>query len=87
MPFADTLEAVDKLHRAGKFRRLGLSNYASFEVAEIAMTCAHNGLVRPTVYQALYNCVQRTIEDELIPTCRRYGISVDVYSPTGGGCE
>ena len=76
---------MDKLYRAGRFRRLGLSNYTSFEVAEIVMTCAHNGWVRPTVYQAIYNCVMRTIEDELVPTCRRYGISIDVYSPTGGG--
>ncbi|KAI0378852.1 Aldo/keto reductase [Hypomontagnella monticulosa] len=85
IPFAKTLAAVDKLHKAGKFSRLGLSNYASFEVAEIVMTCHHNGWVRPTVYQAIYNCLFRTIEDEPIPTCRRYGIAVDVYSPTGGG--
>ncbi|KAI1413888.1 Aldo/keto reductase [Hypoxylon sp. FL1857] len=85
VPFATTLEAVDKLHKAGKFKRFGLSNYASFEVAEIVMTCQHNGWVRPIVYQAIYNCLFRTIEDELIPTCRRYGIAVDVYSPTGGG--
>ena len=85
MPFAETLEAVDKLYRAKKFKRLGLSNYASFEVAEIVMTCAHNGWVRPTVYQAVYNCILRTIEDELVATCRRYDINIDVYSPTGGG--
>ncbi|KAI0846674.1 Aldo/keto reductase [Daldinia vernicosa] len=85
VPFATTLEAVDKLHKAGKFLQLGLGNYASFEVAETVMTCKHNGWVRPTVYQAIYNCLFRTIEDELIPTCRRYSIAVDVYSPTGGG--
>ncbi|OTA75556.1 hypothetical protein M434DRAFT_383974 [Hypoxylon sp. CO27-5] len=85
VPFSTTLAAVDKLHKAGKFSRLGLSNYASFEVAEIVIMCQHNGWVRPTVYQAIYNCLFRTIEDELIPTCRRYGIAVDVYSPTGGG--
>ncbi|KAI1134762.1 Aldo/keto reductase [Hypoxylon sp. FL0543] len=85
VPFSRTLAAVDKLYKAGKFKRFGLSNYASFEVAEIVMTCQHNGWVRPTVYQAIYNCLFRTIEDELIPTCRRYGIAVDVYSPTGGG--
>ncbi|KAL7629817.1 hypothetical protein AAE478_001340 [Parahypoxylon ruwenzoriense] len=85
VPFSKTLAAVDKLHKAGKFLRLGLSNYASFEVAEIVLTCRHNGWVRPTVYQAIYNCLFRMIEDELIPTCRRYGIAMDVYSPTGGG--
>ncbi|KAI1101682.1 aflatoxin B1 aldehyde reductase member 2 [Jackrogersella minutella] len=85
VPFSTTLATVDKLYKAGKFSRFGLSNYTSFEVAEIVMTCQHNDWVRPTVYQAIYNCLFRTIEDELIPTCRRYGIAVDVYSPTGGG--
>ncbi|GAW23396.1 hypothetical protein ANO14919_129550 [Xylariales sp. No.14919] len=85
IPFATTLEAVDKLHKAGKFKRLGLSNYTAFEVAEIATTCAHRGFVRPTVYQALYNCLFRNIEEELVPACRRYGLAIDAYSPTGGG--
>ncbi|KAJ8111135.1 hypothetical protein ONZ43_g5697 [Nemania bipapillata] len=85
VPFATTLEAVNKLHQAGKFKRLGLSNYTAFEVAEIALTCAHRGFVRPTVYQALYNCLFRGIEAELVPACRRYGLALDAYSPTGGG--
>ncbi|KAI1173227.1 Aldo/keto reductase [Nemania sp. FL0916] len=85
VPFSTTLEAVDQLHKAGKFKRLGLSNYTAFEVAEIALTCSHRGFVRPTIYQALYNCLFRNIEDELIPACRRYGIAIDAYSPTGGG--
>lgn len=31
----------------------------SWEVAEIVAICKHNGYVRPTVYQGLYNAVQR----------------------------
>ncbi|KAI0892083.1 Aldo/keto reductase [Annulohypoxylon nitens] len=85
VPFSTTLATIDELHKLGKFSRFGLSNYTSFEVAEIVMTCQHNGWVLPTVYQAIYNCLFRTIEAELIPTCRRYGIAIDVYSPTGGG--
>ena len=50
-PFAETLEAVDKLHKQGKFVNLGLSNFTASEVAEIVMTCKYNGWVRPTVYQ------------------------------------
>jgi len=55
VPFAETLEAMDKLHKAGKFKHLGLSNYSSFEVAEIVMTCKYNNWVRPTIYQGVYN--------------------------------
>lgn len=59
VPFAETLEEVDKLHKEGKFVELGLSNYTSFEVAEIALLCAERGWVRPTIYQAMYNAISK----------------------------
>jgi aflatoxin B1 aldehyde reductase len=76
---------LDKLYNAGKFVRLGLSNFTAFEVAEIVMTCKFNGWVRPTVYQAMYNCITRSIEAELVPACRRYGLDIVVYNPIAGG--
>ncbi|KAH8808006.1 NADP-dependent oxidoreductase domain-containing protein [Xylogone sp. PMI_703] len=85
VPFAETLEAVDKLHKQGKFVQLGLSNYTAFEVAEIVLTCKYNNWVRPTIYQAMYNCITRSIESELIPACRRYGLDVVIYNPIAGG--
>jgi len=84
-PFADTLSALDKLHKQGKFVNLGLSNFTAFEVAEIVLTCKYNGWVRPTVYQAMYNCITRGIEAELVPACRRYGLDIVVYNPIAGG--
>lgn len=84
-PFAETLEAMDKLHKQGKFVRLGLSNYTAFEVAEIVMMCKYNGWVRPTIYQGMYNIITRSIEPELIPACRRYGLDIVVYNPIAGG--
>ncbi|CAK7214616.1 hypothetical protein SBRCBS47491_002206 [Sporothrix bragantina] len=85
VPFAETLEAVDKLHKAGKFKRLGLSNFTAFEVAEVVLTCKYNGWVRPSIYQGMYNLILRSIEAELIPACRRYGLDVVVYNPIAGG--
>ena len=84
-PFLSTLRAVDALHRQAKFVRFGLSNFTSFEVAEIVMTCIHHGLVRPTVYQGMYNAITRSIETELIPACRRYGLDIVAYNPLAGG--
>lgn len=84
-PFAQTLEAIDKLHKAGKFVRFGISNFTAFEVAEICMTCKYNNWVRPTVYQGMYNLITRSIEAELIPACRRYGLDIVVYNPIAGG--
>lgn len=84
-PFAHTLEAMDKLHKAGKFVRMGLSNFTAFEVAEVVMTCKYNGWVRPTIYQGMYNCITRNIEAELFPACRRYGLDIVIYNPIAGG--
>ena len=84
-PFVDTLAAVDKLHKAGKFVRFGLSNFTAFEVAEVVLTCKYNGWVRPTVYQGMYNAITRGIEPELVVACRRYGLDIVVYNPIAGG--
>lgn len=76
---------MDALHRAGKFVQLGLSNFTSFEVAEVCLLCAANNWVRPTIYQGVYNIITRGIEPELIPACRRYGLDVVIYAPIMGG--
>lgn len=65
--------------------RLGISNFTSFEVAEICMIAKYNNWVRPTVYQGMYNAITRGIETELIPVCRRHGIDIVVYNPIAGG--
>ncbi|KAG9528644.1 Aldo/keto reductase, partial [Aureobasidium melanogenum] len=85
VPFTETLEAVNRAHKQGKFVQLGLSNFTAFEVAEIVMHCKYNNWVRPTIYQGMYNAITRSIERELIPVCRRYGLDIVVYNPVAGG--
>lgn len=60
VPFAETLEEVNKLHKEGKFVELGLSNFTAFEVAEVAILCAERGWVRPTIFQAMYNAISES---------------------------
>lgn len=57
VPFEETLEAVNQLHKAGKFVQLGLSNFTAFEVAEVVIMCKERGWVRPTIYQGMYNAI------------------------------
>jgi aflatoxin B1 aldehyde reductase len=54
-------------------------------VAEVCLTCAHNGFVRPTIVEVLYSALVRTIEPEFVPCCRRYGLEIVVYNPLAGG--
>uniref|UniRef100_A0A672P5P1 Aflatoxin B1 aldehyde reductase member 2-like n=1 Tax=Sinocyclocheilus grahami TaxID=75366 RepID=A0A672P5P1_SINGR len=84
-PIQDTLQACNQLHKEGKFKQLGLSNYASWEVAEIYFICKHNTWVLSTVYQGMYNATTRQVETELLPCLRYFGIRFYAYNPLAGG--
>ncbi|XP_044715060.1 aldo/keto reductase family domain-containing protein [Hirsutella rhossiliensis] len=84
-PFQETLGAMDKLHKAGKFVRFGISNFTAYEMAEVMMICKYNNWVRPSIFQGMYNCITRNIETELFTACRRYGLDIVAYNPLAGG--
>ncbi|PQE05195.1 hypothetical protein CJF30_00010145 [Rutstroemia sp. NJR-2017a BBW] len=76
---------INKLHQEGRFDRFGLSNFQSWEVARICDIAEKNGWVKPSVYQGLYNAYQRSVEAELIPCLRHYGIALYAFQPLAGG--
>jgi aflatoxin B1 aldehyde reductase len=84
-PIELTLKACDKLHKQGKFKNLGLSNYAAWHVAQIKCICEKNSFVQPQVYQGMYNVLTRQVEIELFPCIREYGISFYAYNPLSAG--
>uniref|UniRef100_A0A3Q3WX83 NADP-dependent oxidoreductase domain-containing protein n=1 Tax=Mola mola TaxID=94237 RepID=A0A3Q3WX83_MOLML len=84
-PIQDTLRACNELHKEGKFKEFGLSNYAAWEVAEIVCICRHNNWIVPTVYQGMYNATTRQVETELLPCLRYYGMKFYAYNPLAGG--
>ena len=61
VPFAETLEECNQLHKEGRFVQLGLSNFTAFEVAEVVITCKERGWVRPTIYQGMYNAISESL--------------------------
>jgi len=84
-PIEATLGAVNDLHKQGKIREFGLSNYPSWEVVHIYHTCKANGYILPTVYQGMYNAITRDVEKELFPALRCLGIKFYAYNPLAGG--
>ena len=84
-PYEETLREVNDLHREGYFDRFGISNYMSWEVAQICEICQRNNWIQPTVYQGVYNAIHRSVEQELFPCLRHYGISFYEYNPLAGG--
>lgn len=84
-PYAETLEAVNELYRAGHFTRFGISNYAAWEVAQICELCDRHGWKKPDAYQGVYNALHRAVEPELFPCLRQYGIAFYEFNPVAGG--
>jgi aflatoxin B1 aldehyde reductase len=84
-PIEVTLEACGRLFKEGKFRALGLSNYASWQVADSWHLCRQEGWVAPSVYQGMYNAITRDVERELFPAIRNFGIRFYAYNPLAGG--
>jgi aflatoxin B1 aldehyde reductase len=84
-PYETTLCEVNNLHKEGLFRRFGISNYAAWEVAQIAEICERNGWIKPAVYQGVYNALHRAVEPELFPCLRKYGIAFYAFNPLAGG--
>ncbi|KAH9204792.1 NADP-dependent oxidoreductase domain-containing protein [Leptodontidium sp. 2 PMI_412] len=85
VPFEETLLAVNELYKEGYFNRFGISNFLSYEVAKICEICEKNGWIKPTVYQGNYSALQRSVEAELFPCLRHYGISLYAFQPLAAG--
>lgn len=81
----DTLAEMNLGYAAGKFEAFGLSNFPAWQVVEIAQYCERMGFVRPTVYQGVYNALNRSAEYELIPVLRNYGIRYYTHGSLASG--
>lgn len=69
---------------AGRIARIGLSNFAAWQVMKAQAVAARFGS-RIDVIQPMYNLVKRQVEVEILPMCADQGIAVHAYSPLGGG--
>ncbi|CAI1788536.1 hypothetical protein SEUBUCD646_0A00130 [Saccharomyces eubayanus] len=84
-PIEETLGAINSLYEQGKFKKFGLSNFATEDVKRIHEYAKSKNYVLPTVYQGNYNAFSRAIEDDLFPLLRELHISFYAYSPIAGG--
>jgi diketogulonate reductase-like aldo/keto reductase len=73
--------AFESLHRVGKIRAWGVSNFKVSDMEDL-LRVAHGD--RCATNQVLYNLGNRGIERDLLPWCERHGMPVMAYSPLGG---
>ena len=79
------LEGCAQLYDEGKFKKLGLSNFPAWLVAEVYHVCEKNGWMLPKVYEGLYNPLSRFAERELDRALDYYGMQFYAYNPLAGG--
>ena len=78
VPFAETLEALTALQRAGKIRHYGVSNLDLGDMQEWWRTSGGAGCA---TNQLLYNLTRRGVEWDLLPWLRERKVPVMAYSP------
>jgi len=84
-PIEETLAAMDEIVRAGKVRYPAISNFAAWQAARVFCISEKQGYRAPYVSQPMYNLLARGIEQEYVPFCKEYGVSMVVYNPLAGG--
>src|SRR3954452_3118786 len=72
-PIAEVAEAMGELHRAGKIRAIGVSNFSPAQVEEFRTVAPLHAAQPP------YNLFERAIEQDVLPYCRDRDIAVLAY--------
>lgn len=81
----ESLQTLDSLVQNGVISTIGMSNYHASEVQRAFDLCDEYNLSKPSVYQGLYNPLNRCIEDELLPVLRQNGCAFVAYNPLAAG--
>lgn len=85
VPIDEILQAMELLVRQGKILYLGSSNFPGWYLSKFNMRAGERDFLGLVSEQPLYNLRARTIELEVIPAARDFGIGILPWSPLGGG--
>ncbi|MEJ5313264.1 MULTISPECIES: aldo/keto reductase [Anaerolinea] len=84
-PWEEVWQAMEVLVQQGKVIYVGSSNFGGWHIANAMETAKRRHFMGLVSEQSLYNLAARTIELEVIPACRHYGIGIIPWSPLAGG--
>jgi NDP-hexose C3-ketoreductase / dTDP-4-oxo-2-deoxy-alpha-D-pentos-2-ene 2,3-reductase len=84
-PWEETWQALELLVAQGKVTYIGTSNFAGWHLARAQEHAGRRDTTGPVSEQSVYNLLERTVELEVLPACRAYGIGLLPYSPLHGG--
>lgn len=84
-PWDEIWQAFAVLIAQGKVIYAGSSNFAGWHIAQASGAAVARHALGLVSEQSLYNLTARTIELEVIPSCRAHGLGVIPWSPLAGG--
>jgi aryl-alcohol dehydrogenase-like predicted oxidoreductase len=84
-PWDEIWQAMEQLVTAGKVLYVGSSNFAGWQIAQAQGVARSRNFMGLVSEQSLYNLSARTIELEVIPACRAFGLGLIPWSPLAGG--
>lgn len=84
-PWEEIWQAMEVLVQQGKILYVGTSNFAGWSIAQACETAASRNLLGPVCEESFYNLNARTVELEVLPACREYGLGMVAYSPLARG--
>lgn len=81
----ETLRAMELLCQQGKTRYVGMSNYRAWQVVE-ALGIQYRLNAQPlSAVQNPYGLLNRSLEEDMFPVCRKHGVGILTYNVLGAG--
>ena len=84
-PIDEILEAFSRLIADGKVIYAGSCNFPGWYIAAMECKALNRHMLGLASEQSLYNLAERTVELEVLPACRHFGLGFLPWSPLGGG--
>jgi aryl-alcohol dehydrogenase-like predicted oxidoreductase len=84
-PWEEIWQAMDLLVQQGKVLYVGSSNFAGWHIVKANEAARARNSLGLVSEQSLYNLFERSVELEVLPACRDYGVGVIPWSPLAGG--
>lgn len=84
-PWDEIWQAIDVAIQQGKIIYAGSSNFAGWHIAQAQAEARQRGMLGLVSEQSIYNLLERTVELEVLPAVRHYGLGFLPRSPMHSG--
>ncbi|KAL5114028.1 hypothetical protein ACEQ8H_008084 [Pleosporales sp. CAS-2024a] len=84
-PLEDQAYGFNLQYQKGLFKELGVCNFPADMLAEYINICHQKDYVKPTVYQGIYNIIDRRHEGAVLDLVRKNGMQFVAHSPNASG--